>query len=330
MPRRAPVDLYAVDQLIAMNERVVTHADLKASGVPASTITHRIRPRGPWQRLLPGVVLTHRGVPTERERLLGALRYAGKDAVISGASALRVNKIATAGAGSQVIVLVPHSCQRSSHDYVVVRRTGRDAGALVVRSLPVAPVARALVDECRERSSLDGVRELVAKIVQSGRCSIEDLAREVFGAARQRTALSREVLSEVSVGIRSVAEARARELFAVHGVPTPRWNAEIRTEDDDLVAEPDAVWEDVLAAMELDSMRWHLGPGAYLRTQRRQRRLVTAGIPVLPVGPGDILDDPEQFVREVIEFRRAAARRQLPTHFRIVPKSQPQLPTTAA
>jgi len=318
MPRRAFTDLDALDSLLRQREGVVTHAELRQLGVPPSTITYRIRPKGPWQRILPGVVITHRGTPTQRERVLAALRYAGEGAVLSGAAALRAHGVGRTGRGDQLLVLVPHQSQRSSHDFVVVRRTRRMPTSVLLRQTATAPVARSLIDECRERSTLDGVRELVATVIQAGHCGLRDVAREVYAAARQRTALSRRVMEEMSAGIRSVAEARAREEFSRQGVPQPRWNCEIRTIDDDLVAMPDGVWEDVMAALEIDSMAWHLSPAQYLRTQRRQRRLVVAGVPVLPVGPGDILDDPDAFVREVLEFRREAANRVMPTHLRLV------------
>ena len=38
---------------------------------------HRIRPGGPWQRLLPGVYLTVTGTPTRRQLEVAALRCAG-------------------------------------------------------------------------------------------------------------------------------------------------------------------------------------------------------------------------------------------------------------
>jgi hypothetical protein len=65
-------------------ERVATHAELLAAGVPESSLMYRIRPGGRWQRLLPGVVLMHTGTPTARERLLGCLAYAGPQSVVTG------------------------------------------------------------------------------------------------------------------------------------------------------------------------------------------------------------------------------------------------------
>jgi hypothetical protein len=74
----------------------------------------------------------------------------------------------------------------------------------------------------------------------------------------------------------------------------------------------DAYWEHVAAALEIDSMAWHLRPGAYKRTQRRQRRLITRGVLVMPVAPGDIIDDEDGFVRDVLELLSEAARREPP------------------
>jgi len=318
MPRRTFTDREALDALVRAFECVVTHAQLREIGVPASTITYRIRPNGPWQRVLPGVVITHRGTPTQRERVLAALRYAGDGSVLTGAAALRCHGVSRTGRSDQLLVLVPHHSQRSSHGFVTVRRTRRMPTPIAARKVASAPVARALVDECRERDTVDSVRELIATVIQASHCGLDDVVREVYAAAPQRTALSRRVLAEIGAGIRSVAEAKAREAFRNRGVPQPRWNCEIRTVDDELVAIPDGVWEDVMAALEIDSMTWHLGPARYLRTQRRQRRLLISGVPVLPVGPGDIIDDPDQFVREVLAFRRELAGRLLPTHLRVV------------
>jgi hypothetical protein len=248
------------------------------------------------------------------------VRYGGPATVVTGTTALALYGFAVPkDADDGVLVLVPHTSQRSSHGFVTVRRTRRVPQARSIRGIPVASVARALVDACRELRSLDAVRGLVATVIQRGGCTIAELARELYAAPRQRTALPRAVLSEVQAGVRSVAEAKAREILGMGGVPQPLWNAEVRTLDGDLIAEPDGLWEDVLAALELDSMTWHLSPASYLRTQRRQRRLLAAGILVLPVGPGDILDDPDRFLAEVRAFRRAAADRPLPA-VHVVPR----------
>ena len=89
MPRRKQINQNAVDAFLGHHNRVATHAELLDLGVPASTITYRIRHGGPWTRLVPGVIVAQSGRPTAHQRLLGAIKYAGPDAVVTGVAALR-------------------------------------------------------------------------------------------------------------------------------------------------------------------------------------------------------------------------------------------------
>ena len=61
-----------------------------ACGMTESTLQHRLRVGGPWQRLLPGVFLTVTGVPTSDQRDVAALLYAGPGSLLTGTAALRL------------------------------------------------------------------------------------------------------------------------------------------------------------------------------------------------------------------------------------------------
>ncbi|SDQ04597.1 hypothetical protein [Quadrisphaera sp. DSM 44207] len=314
MPRRVPVDLAALAVLLAPGRSVATHRQLREAGVPASTITRRIRREGPWQRVLPGVVAGHRGVLTRTERRLAAIQYAGRGGALTGRDALEVHgvRVRLDRPDDRVHVLVPHPCQRSSHGFALVTRSRRPLDAVLVRGLACVPVARAVIDAARRTEDLADVRELVAAAVQQRRCTVAQLAEEVRLAARQRSALSREALAEVAAGVRSGAEARLREVFAAGGVPAPRWNVPIRSADGEVIAVADAYWHELRAVVELDSVEWHASPAAYRSTQRRQRALVAHGERVLALAPRDVHDDPAGVCREVmaslrvcVEARRA-------------------------
>ena len=151
-----------------------------------------------------------------------------------------------------------------------------------------------------------------AEAVQRRRCTPGELAAEVSASARQRTALSRAVVAEIAAGVRSVAEARAREIYRRRGLPQPAWNVRLVNAAGELIAEPDGYWEEQAAALQIDSMAWHLRPSDYRRTQRRQRALTVHGILVLPVAPADILDDEEGFVRQTRMLLEEGARREPP------------------
>ena len=148
--------------------------------------------------------------------------------------------------------------------------------------------------------------------MQTRTCTVTELAEALRQAARQRSALPREVLREVSAGVRSAAEARIRDVFARYGVPQPRWNWSVYTLDGRHVGTPDGLWEDIGAAMQIDSMAWHLSPVRYKATQRRQRNLTTHGVVVLPVAPGDVYSDERAFVTQVRAFLRQYADHRLP------------------
>lgn len=310
MPRRAAFDSAAVDLLLAPGRAVASRRELMELGVPGSTITYRCRHGGPWQRILPGVVVGHRGTPTLHERRLAALKYAHPDAALSGLDALDVlgMRVRAAPDGHLVHVLVPARCQRLSHGFAVVTRTRRLEVAGHHRGMPCVSAARAVVEAVRRMRTLGDVRALVAEAVQTRRCDPEDIAREMERAARARTALGRAVLEEVRAGIRSVPEAELRAVLARHGVATPRWNAAIRHDDGSVIAVVDALWERERVVVEVDSVEWHLGPEQYRATQRRQRVLVAAGWTVLSVAPRDIRDHPEQVCRQVLDTLAAARR----------------------
>ncbi|MGN6613251.1 MAG: hypothetical protein ACTHLJ_15895, partial [Angustibacter sp.] len=150
----------------------------------------------------------------------------------------------------------------------LIERTRNLPEPIVRQGLPLASVARCVLDACRQLEDLAAVRELVAEVVQRRLCTVKELGDALAAAARQRSALPREVLREVEAGVRSVAEAHAREVFSRHGVPQPRWNWALHTVDGEHVVTPDGWWDEIGCALQIDSMRYHLGPALYRRTQQ--------------------------------------------------------------
>jgi CheY-like chemotaxis protein len=283
-----------------------------AMGMNLSTVCHRIRRQGPWQRLHPGVVLTHSGTATDRELHLAALAYAGDGALLTGMSGLRLIGVRAAASHRDRHVLVSHQRRKQSRPGVVVERTRNLPTPVVRQGLPIAPVARCTIDAARQLADRSAVRELVAEVVQRRLCTVTELTDALAAAANQRSALPREVLGEVEAGVRSVAEAHAREVFGRHGIAQPRWNWALYTVDGEHVVTPDGWWEEIGCALQIDSMRYHLGPRLYRRTQQLQRALARYDVPFLPIAPSDILEDEHGFVAEVRAFLATHAA-HLPT-----------------
>ncbi len=312
MPRPTKTDWRAVDALLDANERVVTHGQLIACGMLKSTISRRIRPGGPWQRGAPGVVIAHSGTPTRRELELVGLSFAGPGSMITGADALHAHGAKAPARTDPVRLLIPMSSNRKSFGQFVVERTSRMPKSSVRHGIPYAPAFRAVVDLCRHTPDLDKVRGLVAGTVQRRRATIDEIRDEIHATQRQRTALPRIVLYEVSAGIRSVAEAKVREIMAKLGIRPGLWNVRLFNEHGALFLSPDCYWPDLAAAIEIDSLEFHLAPADFRRTRARERRLTLNGVLVLSFTPGEILADPEAFGRALLALLEMAANRPVP------------------
>jgi hypothetical protein len=309
MPRRRSFDSADVDALLRRNHGIATHRELRALGVPVSTIA-RWANKGPWQWVLPGVIAGRRGPLTRHELRLAAVAYAGKDAVISGQHALDLLGIAgdRISVDDQVLVLIPWTRRRSSSGFVMIERTERAPEVVVRRGLPVVGPDRAAADAARHGADLDRVRELFSAPLHQSRCSVQELHDEVHRGPTQRSAAARLVLSEISAGVRSAAEGRARKLIAGSALPQPVWNEPL-VFGDRFVGEPDAYWKEFRVALEVDGMRWHSTPADVRRTQAKQRRYAAEGVLLVTVAPTDVRDDPQGFLHELEATLLAAAAR---------------------
>ena len=286
-------------------ELIATRAELIAAGVAPSTISHRTGPAERWQRLLPGVVVMHRGTPTSRERLLGALAYAGPDSMVTGLAALELHGLRTAreaGARGErrIQTLVPAVRRRQSHGFTLVERCTQLPVAVDIRGIRTAPLARALVDACRRTEHVADVRDLVSDALQNARLPLADLIAAVGAAARQRTAPIRAVLVEMDAGVRFAAEARARELIRAANLPEPLYNATVLDAEGNLIAKPDGYYPQWACGYQIDSRRWHLSPADYERTADIRARAAAFGVMLAPVTPTQIFEQPQMFSRALV------------------------------
>ncbi|MDN5857831.1 MAG: hypothetical protein L0H84_04340 [Pseudonocardia sp.] len=297
---------------------VVHVRDLRGLGMQDSTIARRCRSGGPWQRLLPGILLLHAGPVTRDDRRRAALLHGGPGSVLTGLDALALYGMEQAPHPSgSVHVLVPLDRRRTGSGHVLVERTGRLPDPTAGR-WPLAPLARAALDAARRIRSRNVVRAILAEVVQRGRCSPAELIAELNSGSRRGTAIPRLVLEEIADGIRSVAEAQARAFVLRSGLPAPLWNARLYGPDGLFVAMADAWFDDVGLAWEIDSRRWHLGPVEYARTMDRRSALMAAGATVLHTQPQKLQERPKEALAELNAVHAQAARRPRPS-LRAVP-----------
>jgi hypothetical protein len=284
MPRRSSLrpDELAV---VLAGATVVRVDDLVELGFTRSTIAHRCRPGGPWRRLAPGIVKFDNGPVTRADRRRAALLLAGTGAVLTGLDALELHGMRRMPSPSgPVHVLIPGERRRSGSGLALVERTDRLPPRVPGR-WPLAPIPRAALDAARRLAARDEVRALIAEVVQRGRCSPAELNAELADGSGRGTRLPREVLVEISDGVRSVAEADAREIAQCSGLPAPLWNAKLYDPHGRFIAMPDAWFDAVGMAWEIDSREFHLSPADHERTLERRSAMTAEGIVVLHTLP---------------------------------------------
>ena len=300
---------------LAADRGVFRAAQLSRLGVPSPTIYRRCRGSGPWRRVLPGIIMLSNGAPSSDQMIAAALAYGRPGAMITGLEACRRHGI-TRGlpvATTTVHILIPHTRQLRSTEFVHVERSERLPRPVVRNGVPLAPVPRACIDAARRLRAAPQVAELLADAVQRGRCDLANLRQELAACSRRGTAVPRAVLADVGAGIRSAAELAARRVWRRSRLPEPWWNARLRDEHGRLLGIADAWWDDVGLAWEIDSLAWHLSPGDYARTTERAARLAAAGILVVPTLPARLRDHPELVAEELRDAYRAAQARSRPS-----------------
>ncbi|MGD0926932.1 MAG: hypothetical protein ABR926_17245 [Streptosporangiaceae bacterium] len=277
----------ALDKGLRENEGVITRGQAIGCGLSLAEIRHRIRPGGPWQRLLPGVYLAVTGTPTQRQSEIAALRGAGPASVLTSIAALGHHGV-RAPRSPFVTVLVPAGQRRRSVGFVRIWPTTRmPEYSMTDGAIRFAEAARAVADAARELGSFREVRAVAADAVQRERCRIDQLADELRHAPVRQSAWLRRTLAEVSDGVRSVAEGDLRSLILANGFPAPLFNARLYI-GRDFLAVADAWWPDAGVAVEVDSREWHLSPEDWERTLRRSTRMSAKGIIMVHVTPHQI------------------------------------------
>lgn len=294
----------------ASEQGVIRAMALMAMGVPERTIYARCRDGGPWQRLLPGIVLLTTGVPTPDQKVIAALLLGGADAIITGLEACRRHGVRRGPRGDgEIQILVPHTRQVRTIGFVHVERTTRMPTPVIRGGVPLAPVPRASIDAARRIRDRGDIAELLSDSVQRRLCTVAALNHELSECSRRGTATPRNVLAGVAAGIRSAAELDARRLWAATGLPEPWWNARVYTLDGRLIGIPDGWFDDVALAWEVDSTEYHLSPKDHDRSVAKAAAYAAAGIIYLPTKPSALRLD-KKVVRATLlaAFAQAANR----------------------
>jgi len=315
MTRRSR-ELDTVAEIAAAQGGFVLARQLAQLRVPGSTVASRARTGGPWTRVLPAVYLVNPGPMSRQQQEQAALLYAGDGSCLTGIAALRrhgVRYLPGTPDADRVHVLVPHVRRRVSAGFVTAERTTRMPEAAFVGGLPCAPIPRALVDAARRLRSRGAVRAMAADAVHRELCTTGQLAEELNAAQIRGTALIRETLTDLRLGIRSAPEGTLRDLVTGSGLPEPLWNPTLRTPAGEFLCRPDAYYEEQAVALEVNSNEHHRrNREDWERTLGRQARVASFGVLLLPFSPYRINHEPDGVVGDVASALQARQGITLP------------------
>ncbi len=291
---------------------VIRAATLEQLGVAKGTISSRCNDGGPWQRILPGVVLLHNGPTTTLQRNLAALEYGGPESLLSGHAALAALGYSQSASRNEVLLLIPSTRHRRDSSYVRVERTWRMPTPIHRGLLRLAPHARCLLDAGRRTLKADSCRALLAGGIQRGDATVDELARELAAGSDRGSRLPRAVLHELSHDAHSVAEVHAQKLYATSGLPPMLHNVDVLSAAGLWIARPDGWLDDVAVAWEIDSLKYHFSPELHEATIVRRARMQREGIIVVTHLPKMIQTDPATVLADLRAAHSLAASRPRP------------------
>lgn len=213
--------------MLATGHGVVTSAQWLRAQLDPGLLSWRVRPGGPWQRVHPGVYVTHTGPLTVDEQLRAAYAFCGEGSLVTADGALIQLSLFDQRPPERLVFLVPHERRRKNSELLEVERTRYLPPAILGLVVPAAPTARAIVDACRRTDSPDRVRHLVGLAVQRHKTTVTDLRAALAHAPRAGTALLREAIGGAEDGVRGAEESRVRALCLAAGITQVQWNTHL-------------------------------------------------------------------------------------------------------
>jgi hypothetical protein len=267
----------------AWQDGVLTRGQVLASGLTDSWIRARLD-AGLWQRLLPGVFLTHNGVPEAAARIWAAVLYAGAGAGASHRTAGFLDGLIDT-APPDVDVVVPGRRRVRPQPGLIVHRVARPAINLARRP-PRTDAPTTILDLAATYDSAEAVVGLVTRAYALKVARPDTIAAALRQRGRQRW---RDLFDELvgdADGLESALEWRyRRDVERPHGLPTPQRQVVVRAGSASFRRDID--YEEYGVVIELDGRRGHEGVGAF-RDAARDNAALLAGRVTLRYGWWDV------------------------------------------
>ena len=310
--------------LLTAQDFVVSRRQALDLGMSRSQIEDRLASRA-WRLLLPGVYLVAAGSPTRRQRMIGALLWAGPDAAIDDVDACRFHGVKAAAVDESIVhIVVPWGSPARTRGFVVVRRTTRPTATVATERLRYVDAATAVIAAARRLRNDRAVLALVSEAVQR-RVTSPSALMLAHVAGPPRNARHTDVaLAQVIAGIRSVPEADFRDLAEASVILPPLLYNRLVRLPSGLIVSPDALAPDAPVIHETNGRRAHEREDLFQDMQLRHEILTGFGFTVFHTPPRRLTLHGAEVVRAVERAYQRLAGTGLPPGCALLP-DRPEL-----
>ena len=198
---------------------------------------------------------------------------------------------------SPIEAIVPEKAGVSARAGIAIRRSNVDWREVVrVRGLPATSMVRTLAELCRSLTLTEAVAVADAAL-HTRRVHLDQLVAYARAHPKRRGVRRlREVLSFVEPAAESPMESRLRMVLILARLPRPRSQVSIHDRWGRFLGRPDLYYEEHRLGIEYDGAghRDNLA-----EDNRRQNRLLDAGVRLLRFTAGDVLGKPDSIVEQV-------------------------------
>jgi len=307
--------------LLAAQDYVVSRRQAMHHGMSRGQIDDRLASRA-WQVLLPAVYLVTAGSPTRRQKMIGALLWAGPDAAIDDVDACRFHGVKAAAVDELVVrIVVPWGSPARSRGYVAVRRTTRPPTVVATERLRYVDAATAVIAAARRMRNERAVLALISDAVQRRATSPAALMLAHVAGPPKNAHRTDVALAQVIAGIRSVPEADFRGLAEASAVLPPLLYNRLVRLPTGLLVSPDALTPDAPVIHETNGRRAHEREDLFQDMQLRHENLTGFGFTVFHTPPRRLTLHGAEVVRAVERAYQRLAGSGLPAGCVLLPES---------
>lgn len=297
----------AVLELARRQRGLLTRQQLRELEVSAALVRWHLGRS--WRLVLPSVVLLDWAVPTDLQRCIAGLLYAGRESWLSGSTAGALHRVLTPPPRSRVHLLVPAPARPRDVGWLSIRRTQvTDERIVTSEALRYSCLPRAVVDSAAGMPT-DEARALIIEVVQRRLVRIDDLSHWIEARRPNGKAVLRRALAEAAAGAWSLPEAELAHLVSRSSVlPEPWLNPELRDADGCRLTTPDLWFDDVAMAVMVHSREFHGGAIDWETTVDRDSDLSAYRVVVLGITPSAIARDPSRVLERIERVYATATR----------------------